>query len=136
MIKFDDKYFSRFKFTDEQVRKNMDNAEKDLAIARKDQIPEVKFNYAYSAFIKSGIALLSYHGAKVKSVPGHHIKIIETTAELLKDETINDLGNVMRSKRNRDLYDGGIEVTGKECREYIGFAEKVIAKIKQLLLNE
>ena len=72
---------------------------------------------------------------KIKSVPGHHIKIIEKLADLLENEDIADLGNLMRSKRNLDLYNGGIEVTEKECKEYIGFVEKVIKSIQKILSN-
>lgn len=133
MTEFEDKYFTRFKFTPEQVEANLSNALHDLAIANKDEILEVKFNYAYTALLKSGIALLSRHQIKTKSVPGHHIKIIEKLAQLLSDETIADMANAMRSKRNLNLYSGGVVVTEKECKEYLAFAEKVVLKAKRLL---
>lgn len=132
-MRFEDKYFTKFKFTPEQIRKNFDNALKDLNIAKRDSILEVKFNYAYTALIKAGIALLSSRAIKVKSAVGHHIKIIEKTSQILKDDTIADIGNIMRSKRNLDLYAGGIEVTEKECSEYVAFIDKVILKIKLCL---
>ena len=96
----------------------------------------MKFNYAYTALIKAGIALLSCYKVKIKGVPGHHIKIIEKTSEILKDKSVIELGNVMRSKRNLDFYSGGIEVTEKECREYIEFVDKVITKIKKLISSK
>lgn len=130
-MKFEDKFFFRFTFTKEQIKKNFNNALKDLNIAKEVNILEVKFNYAYTAFIKGGITLLSYYQAKVKSVPGHHSKIIEKLAQILKDNDIENIGNIMRSKRNLDFYAGGIEVTEKECREYINFVEEILAKIKQ-----
>jgi hypothetical protein len=133
MTGFEDKYFSKFQFTAERIKSNLQNALKDLGIAQKDKITEVKFTYAYNALIKAGIALLSHHRVKVKSVPGHHIKIIEKLAQLLSDETIMDMGNTMRSKRNLDLYEGGIEVTGKECREYLEFTEKVLSRVKDII---
>jgi hypothetical protein len=40
----------------------------------------------------------------------------------------------MRSKRNLDFYAGGIEVTEKECKEYINFVEEVLAKLKENIL--
>jgi len=130
---FEEKYFIKFSFSPEQIKNNLKNASKDLNIAKKDSILDVKFNYAYTAFIKSGIALLNYHHIKIRSIPGHHVKIIDKVAELLKDEIIIDMGNLMRSKRNLDLYAGGVEVTEKECREYIRFAEEVILKIKRFI---
>ena len=101
-----------------------------MDIAKKDDISEVKFNYTYTALIKAGITLISFYKQKIKSVPGHHIKILEKTAEILKDETINDIGNAMRSKRNLDFYDGGAVVTAKECNEYLLFVKGVLKKIK------
>lgn len=106
-----------------------------MEIAKNDTFLEVKFNYSYNALLKSGIALLSHNNIKIKSVPGHHIKIIEKLAELLDNEDISDFGNVMRSKRNSDLYNGGIDVTEKECKEYISFVEKIIKSIRNILQN-
>ncbi len=132
-MKFDDKYFSDFIFTKDQIKKNFDNAAKDLKIAKLDTILEVKFTYAYSALIKSGIALASFYNKKVKSAPGHHIKIIETIALVLKDDAIEAIGNAMRSKRNTDFYSGGIEVTKKESEEYLGFVNDVLHRIKEII---
>jgi len=39
----------------------------------------------------------------------------------------------MRSKRNLDFYAGGIEVTEKECEEYINFVEDVLARLKEVI---
>ena len=133
-MKFEDKYFTKFEFTRGQIKKNLKNALKDLNIAKKDKILEVEFNYAYTALIKAGITLLSYYQVRIKSVPGHHIKIIEKIAQILKDDVIGDIGNVMRSKRNLDLYAGGIEVTKKECREYIKFVEDILVRVEKVLI--
>ena len=132
-MSFGAKYFRKFKFTPEQVVRNLENAFKDLNIAREVNILDVRFNYTYAALIKSGIALLSYHQIKVKSVPGHHIKIIDQMGRLLKDEEIVNAGNVMRSKRNKGFYGGGTEVTAKECREYLAFTEKILRKTKKII---
>jgi len=132
-MEFDNKYFDVFKFSNDQVTKNFNNATKDLRIAKEVKILEVKFNYAYIALIKAGIALASYYSRRMKNVPGHHVKIIEQMARILGDDSVADIGNVMRSKRNIDLYAGGIEVTEKETREYIEFVNTVIAKVKKLL---
>jgi uncharacterized protein (UPF0332 family) len=90
---------------------------------------DVKFNYTYTALIKAGIALLSAYQIKIRSVPGHHIKLIEKVSQILADESVSDIANVMRSKRNLGLYAGGMEITEKECREYLKFTEKIIKKI-------
>jgi uncharacterized protein (UPF0332 family) len=133
MTTFDDKYFGKFTFTKEQVERNLANALKDLRIAKEDAILDVKFNYTYNALIKAGIALISSYGQKVKSVPGHHIKILEVMSVILEDADINDMGNVMRSKRNTGFYAGGIEVTEKECREYLEFVQRIVTKVKKVI---
>lgn len=134
MTKFDTKYFAKFKFTEEQIRRYMDNALRDLKIAKEDEHSEVKFNYAYSALIKAGIALLAAKGqVKVRSAPGHHVKIIEKMAQLLNDDAVMTIGNAMRMKRNEDFYGGGIFVSEKESGEYLNFVEKAIQRIKHLI---
>lgn len=134
-MKFEGKYFSRFDFGSAQIAKHFENAVKDLKIAEIDKIPDVKFNYAYSALIKAGIALLSHQQIKAKSIPGHHIKIIEKLAATLKDDAINDLGNAMRSKRNIGMYSGGIDITDKESLEYVDFVKKVVSRVKALIAS-
>ena len=54
------------------------------------------------------------------------------SARLLREGTIEEMGNLMRNKRNLDLYGGGIEVTEKECAEFIRFAERVIDRVRMI----
>jgi uncharacterized protein (UPF0332 family) len=128
-----DRSFIRFRFSREQIEENLANAQRDLKIAKKDDILDVKFNFAYSALIKGGIALLSQSQLRVKSTPGHQAKIIEYMARILNDDAIETLGNLMRQKRNQDFYSGGIKVTEKECEEYLSFTEGVLKRIEKLL---
>lgn len=80
-------------------------------------------------------ALLSHTQLKVKSIPGHQVKIIENLAQTLNDDSIESLGNMMRQKRNLDFYSGGVEVTEKECKEYIDFAESVLKRVQRLIMG-
>jgi len=131
MIKFETAYFSKFNFSEEQIAQYFNNALKDLDIAKENSRPEVKFNYSYSAFVKGGIALLARAGkVKIRSTPGHHIKIIEKMSQVLEDEMIEIIGNAMRSKRNEDFYGGGVLISEKESADYYLFVEKVLMKIK------
>lgn len=134
MIKFETTYFGKFDFTEEQINQFLSNALKDLEIAKENNRPEVKFSYSYSAFIKGGIALLAKVGkVKIRSIPGHYVKIIEKMKEILKDETVEIIGNAMRSKRNEDFYGGGVLISEKESMDYNLFVEKVFVKIKEVL---
>lgn len=135
-MKFDSKYFNETRFTKKQIKSYFDNCLKDLSISKKDKILDVKFNYIYTAFIKAGISLLAHYQIKIKSRPGHHIKIIEKMSEILKDDDISDIGNAIRSKRNLDLYCGGVDVTSKECKDYILFVENVVGRVKEIIFKK
>ena len=129
---FDKKYFQKFDFSKEDIKQYFENAIRDLGIAKKDKIPEVKFTYAYQALIKAGITLIAKVGnVKVRSAPGHHIKILERMSDILKDESILTLGNAMRTKRNLDFYSGGEIITEKEATEYLAFVTGVIKEIEK-----
>lgn len=131
---FDKKYFQSFKFIQEGINLYFKNASRDLDIAEIDNIAEVKFTYAYQALIKGGIALIAKIGkVKIRSVPGHHIKILEKMSEILKEETIFTIGNAMRMKRNLDLYSGGEIITEKEANEYLQFVKNVLKNIEKLV---
>ncbi|MBF0494426.1 MAG: hypothetical protein HQL28_04770 [Candidatus Omnitrophica bacterium] len=130
---FDDKYFTKFRYGKEQSVRAFSGALRDLKIAKEDEFPEVKFNYAYNALLKCGIALILFHGRKVKSIPGHHSKVIEKMSEILNDDDIKEIGGIMRSKRNLDMYDGAVVITNRECAEFIALAEKALNKTKKLL---
>jgi hypothetical protein len=134
MINFETKYFVKFDFSDKQIGQYLSNALKDLEIAQENKRPEVKFNYSYTALIKGGIALIAKIGnVKSRSIPGHHIKIIEKMSEILQDENINEVGNSMRMKRNRDLYSGGVFISDKESEDFYFFIEKVLFKVKEAI---
>ena len=118
-------FFQKLKFSNEEIQKRFDGARRDLEIAAKDPFSEVRFTYGYQALIKTGTALLAREGLKVRSIPGHHVKILERMSEILKDPDILALGNGMRMKRNQDLYGGGELITEKEATDYVAFVRKV-----------
>ncbi|MBA3066206.1 hypothetical protein KJ633_07810 [bacterium] len=133
----ENKYFKNVNFTSEQIKDYFNNAVKTLKIAGDNNSPEVKFDYAYKALIKAGITVIAaVKNAKVRSIQGHHIKIIETLSVILKDDTVNVVGNAMRAARNLDLYCGGKEISEKQSVDYYNFVKKIIAKAKLLLENK
>lgn len=136
MSGFDPKFFRAFKPTPEQIERTLAGAWRDFEIAEKDHFVEVRFTYAYQALIKGGIALLAKAGAvKVRSVPGHHVKILEKTGEILKSPDVEVIGNAMRTKRNLDLYEGGIRVGESEVQEFIKFVKKILEEVEKILKN-
>jgi hypothetical protein len=50
----------------------------------------------------------------------------------LKDPEIEILANEMRSKRNRDLYDGGILISEKEAKEYSEKHSNILQNVRIL----
>ncbi len=136
MTSFEQEYFHKFKFTQAQIDRYIKSAARDLNIARKDPFTEVRFTYCYQALIKIGIALLAKKGGvKVRSVVGHHVKILNKLSEILADPDIFTIGNAMRMKRNKDLYDAREVVTKKEADDYVVFIEQVIERANQALKN-
>ncbi|MBI1909046.1 MAG: hypothetical protein HYS22_02625 [Deltaproteobacteria bacterium] len=133
MKSIDTRFFQKFNFQDQQVKRYWENALKDLGIAKKDPILEVKFTYSYQALIKTAITLLAKHQVKVRSVPGHHVRLLEYLSELLKEPKVLAVGNVMRSKRNIDLYGEGEMVTEKEVEDCLAFVSEIVEKARGLM---
>lgn len=133
-VNFQEKYFQKIALEEKDIQRLFENALRDLNIAKNDKFSEVRFSYSYQALLKAGIALLAEVGqVRVKSIPGHHIKVLEKTAEILDNEDINTIGNVMRMKRNKDLYTGGETVSEKEAEEYYQFVEQILEDAAQIL---
>ena len=130
MTNFETQFFQKMDFTPEQLQQYFVSAERDYGIAAQDDIPEVQFKFAYDALIKTGIALIANEGYKVRSQPGHHVKIIDKLSEILADEDIDIMGNTMRQARNKDFYDGGTLITETEAKQYVEFVGSVIEKAR------
>lgn len=130
----DTKYFQKLKFDEEQIKRYWKNALKDLEIAKKDSIIDVKFSYSYSALLKAGITLLAKKAdVKIRSVPGHHVKLLEKFSELLGNSQVVVIGNAMRAKRNTDLYGGGSYITEKEAEDFLTFVIGVFKETEKAL---
>lgn len=117
--------FEKFIFSSNQVSKYYKSALRDLNIARRAEDSEVTFRFCYDALLKLAISVAAKNNLRVKSRQGHHIKLIDKLAEILKNEDIKVIGQEMRSKRNWDLYGGGVIISKKEAREYLKWAENI-----------
>lgn len=130
MIHFESEYFQKIGFNNNQIKQYFNAARRDLEIAQKSDIPEVVFKFTYDALIKLGITLIAKYDYKVRSVQGHHIKILEKMSQILQNEDIAVIGNKMRHNRNVDFYDGGALITQKDSREYLEFVESMFKKAR------
>ncbi len=120
--------FEKFSFSEKQLNQYYKSAKKDLKIAASSNIPEVSFRFSYDALIKLAITICSIKGLRVKSRRGHHIELIKKLSFYLNDTEIEILANEMRSKRNWDLYGGGVIISGKEIQEYIRWIKKIFER--------
>lgn len=127
---FDKNSFNAVKFNKEQINNILNSALRDLFVAKKSDIVEVVFRFSYDALLKFGMYILAKNGYKVRSVPGHHQKIIEQSSAILRNEYFLVVGERMRRQRNFDLYDCNFTVSQKDVFEYLEFVDKIIAEYK------
>lgn len=125
MTDSDSQFFQKFNFSKEQVRKYLQAAEKDWKIARDSDVSDVVFKFSYDAILKLAIYVAACSGLRVRSVAGHHIKLLEKLSEVIQDEEAFYITNEMRQKRNIDLYQGGALITDKDAESYLSFVDSV-----------
>lgn len=135
-IVFDNRFFQKKRFDFKIIQKFFRGALKDFKLAFGSREAEIIFVFSYSALIKVGITLIALCGYKIKSRTGHHIKILEKLSQILQNKDIEIIGDKMRKKRNIDLYEGGIIVSLKEAREYLGFVKEIIDKTEKYLKSQ
>ena len=120
--------FEKFEYKEGQVKRYLDAAFKDYKLASLASAPELSFYACFNVVVKTSIAICASNNLRVKSRIGHHIKLIEKLADLLKDENIEVVANKMRSKRNRDLYTGGVIISQREVDYYLKFCKSLLEK--------
>ena len=124
-MSYEKEYFVKFKFVNSQLENYLASAEHSLKIAKDSNVPEVVFKFSYEAMIKIGIYLIAKEGYRARSVPGHHLKIIEKISQILRSQEIFDIGNKIREKRNADFYDCCLIISEKDSKETMEFVEKI-----------
>lgn len=107
-----------------------------MRIASASNQPEVKFHFSYLALIQIGITLMATIDYRVKSKDGHHVVIIENLAEILHDKDIDVMGNLMRRKRNSDIYGETTNITSKESKECQIFVDGVLKSAEEYIFKQ
>jgi hypothetical protein len=79
------------------------------------------------------IVVCAKNNLRVKARRGHHIALIEKMSLLLKDQEIEIIAQEMRTKRNRDLYDGGIIISNKDAEMYLKFSADLAETVEKYL---
>lgn len=124
--------FEEFVFTTKQIEKYFESAVKDFNIAQKGE-SDVSFVFCYNCLLKLAIVVCAKNNLRVKARRGHHIALIEEMAKFLNDKEIEIIAQEMRSKRNRDLYDGGILISKKDTEMYLKFITDLVKKVEKYL---
>ena len=136
MSKHDQQYFQKFSFSNEQTRRYLQAAERDWRIARSSKVAEVVFRFSYDALLKLAVYIAARSGLRVRSIPGHHIKLLEMLGEETDAEDAFLLADEMRKKRNFDLYQGGTLITYKDAENYLDFVSSVFENVMSKLPPE
>ena len=126
---FEKEYFYKISKDAKQLDNYLASAKEYLSIAKQSKVPEVIFQFAYDALLKLGIYLIAKEGYRIRSIPGHHSKILKTISELLHNKDIFDVGEILRKRRNSDLYDASKTVTMKYAKEALVFIEVIFKNI-------
>lgn len=122
--------FEKFNFTSRQIKNYYNSALRDYKISLESEIPEVIFRFCYDSLLKFAIALCAQNGLRVKAHKGHHVELLKKMSDILKDEDVLLWGSEMRSKRNLDLYGGGVLISHKDAKEYLIWMKQVLDKVE------
>ena len=128
--------FEKFTFSLNQIENYYRAASRDFNILRKGKHePEIVFFFSYNVVIKISIAVCAKEGLRIKSKTGHHIALISKLAEILDDEEVVEMAGMMRMKRNKDLYSGGLPISRKEANFYFNFCKDLLKKAEEFLFQ-
>ena len=113
-----------------QIKRQLAGAVRRLKAAETvvDEDEEAAYELAYEAMLKASIALMYSCGKRARSIPGHHVAIIEMAGEVLgpgfREQMI--VFDEMRRNRNNFMYDAEGFVTDTEARQAIKIAKKYV----------
>lgn len=83
--------------------------------------------------LKASLGFMLSHGTRPRSLPGHHVVIIEFAGKHLgqKSQGLVALFDRMRRKRNQALYDVSGFISRQEAEQALGTAEKYLDVIRE-----
>ena len=117
-----------------QISRFLASAEKKLTAAKKtvDIDEEASYQIAYEAMLKASLGLMLNFGVRPRSLPGHHVTIIEFAAKHLGKEFKNLVAmfDRMRRKRHQAIYDVTGFISKQEALHALETAEKYLAIVR------
>lgn len=118
----------------EHIKRFIAGAEKKLSAAKKNLAidEEAAYELAYEAMLKASLGLMLSFGLRPRSLPGHHVAIIEFVAGKLGKEHDAQVSmfDHMRRKRHQAVYDVVGFVSMHEAEEAVASAERYVAVIR------
>jgi len=135
-----DRRFKKQDYNPQQVKGHLEGATKKLktAVTISDDDEESSYQLAYEAMLKASLALILKHELRPRSIPGHHIAIIEMAGNLLGDQ-LTDMLKVfdeMRRNRNNFLYESRSFVSTQELNEALKIAKSFLEIIRNKIENK
>jgi len=125
-----------FKATDQQIKKQMDLASRDLKVAKAmlGVNNDWTYNIAYNAILQAVRALMYVEGFRSVGEGQHKTAIL--FAELALGEKFENevhFFDKMRTKRNQAVYDTVGLVSENEAKQSLVFAKKFVGRIEEVL---
>lgn len=127
--------YKRHRTDEELINKYLEEGKAQWRLAKQSlRLSErLGFQTAYEAMIKVSLGYMLSFGVRPRSLPGHHVAIIEFVEKKLgpRYRRIFNLFDQMRKKRNRAIYEVGLIFSRHEARQAIKTAEDLIKIIEQ-----
>ncbi len=117
-----------------QISRFLSSAGKRLAAAEKTLAIDAEASYqlAYEAMLKASIGFMLSFGFRARSLPGHHITIIEFAVKRLGRgfRAQVEMFDRMRRKRHQALYDVSGFISTQEARQALKTAEEYLQIVR------
>ncbi len=111
----------------------------DLETAERNitQDEECAYNYAYTAMLRAGLALMLSDGFRPE-IKDKHLTVVRFVSSIVGDKykrIVNDF-DFMRRKRHRFIYEPGIPCSKKEAQDALMIAGKLVNVISNLIKDK
>jgi len=119
--------FSRISLYLSAADNKLSTAKKMLAIDE-----EASYQMAYEAMLKASLGFMLSFGVRPRSLPGHHMTIIEFAEKYLGTEfkSLITMFNRMRRKRHQAIYEVTGFVSATEAERALVTAERYLSAIR------
>ena len=118
-----------------QVDRFIASATKKLAAAKKtlDIDEEASYQLAYESMLKVSLGFMLSFGVRPRSLPGHHVTIIEFVEKRLgkENENLVAMFDRMRRKRHQAIYDVTGLISRQEAQHALEIAERYVSIIRR-----